>query len=147
VFALVAAARRSFEGGEWRGSTADRARALLRLAALVREHAEALAALESQNVGKPIREARDEVEMGAACFEYYAGHVRTFGGETVPLAAAGTGLTFREPVGVCALIVPWNFPFAIATWKIAPALAVGNSVVVKPAGATPLSAWSRPSTS
>jgi betaine-aldehyde dehydrogenase len=138
--AAVAAACRSFDAGAWRRSTADRAGALLRLAALVRENAEALAALESRNVGKPIREARDEVEMGAACFEYYAGHVRTFGGSTVPLAADGTGLTFREPVGVCALVVPWNFPFAITTWKVAPALAVGNSVVVKPAEATPLTA-------
>ena len=78
--------------------------------------------------------------MGAACFQYYAGLAPVFGGQTVPVGAPGTGLTFREPVGVCALIVPWNFPFAITTWKVAPALALGNSVVVKPASATPLSA-------
>jgi betaine-aldehyde dehydrogenase len=140
VDAAVVAARRSFEAGDWRGATTARARVLLRLADLIREHAEELAALESRNVGKPIREARAEVDLGADCFQYYAGHVRTFGGATVPLAAKGTGLTFREPVGVCALIVPWNFPFAITTWKVAPALALGNSVVVKPAEATPLTA-------
>jgi betaine-aldehyde dehydrogenase len=140
VDAAVSAALRTFEAAGWRSSSAVRAHTLLRLADLIRANAEALAALESRNVGKPVREARDEVQMGADCFEYYAGHARTFGGETVPVAAKGTGLTFREPVGVCALIVPWNFPFAIATWKVAPALAVGNSVVVKPAAATPLTA-------
>jgi betaine-aldehyde dehydrogenase len=136
----VAAARASFDDGAWRRSPADRARALLGLAALVREHAEDLAALEARNAGKPIRDARDEIALGASCFEYYAGHVRTFGGATVPVSARGTGLTFREPIGVCALIVPWNFPFAITTWKAAPALAAGNSAVVKPAEATPLTA-------
>ena len=67
--------------------------------------------------------------MGAACFQYYAGLIPAFGGQTVPVGAPGIGLTFREPVGVCGLIVPWNFPFAITTWKVAPALALGNSVV------------------
>ncbi len=141
VDAAVAAARRSWERGEWRRATvAERARVLLRLAGRIREEAEELAALESRNVGKPIAEARGEVEMGAACFQYYAGLIPAFGGRTVPVSAPGTGLTFREPVGVCGLIVPWNFPFAITTWKVAPALALGNSVVVKPASATPLSA-------
>jgi betaine-aldehyde dehydrogenase len=141
VGAAVAAARDSFERGEWRRATAaERARILLRLADRLRAAAEDLAVLESCSVGKPIREARDEIEMGAACFQYYAGLVPAFGGQTVPVGAPGTGLTFREPVGVCGLIVPWNFPFAITTWKVAPALAAGNSVVVKPASATPLSA-------
>jgi betaine-aldehyde dehydrogenase len=140
VAAAVSAARRSFEAGEWRTAISARARALLRLAELIRERSEELAMLESKNVGKPIRDARDEIELGADCFQYYAGHVLTFGGQTVPLDARGSGFTFREPVGVCALIVPWNFPFAITTWKVAPALAMGNSVVVKPAEATPLTA-------
>jgi betaine-aldehyde dehydrogenase len=118
----------------------ERARVLLRLAGRIREEAGALAELESRNVGKPIQEARGEVEMGADCFQYYAGLIPAFGGRTVPVGAPGTGLTFREPVGVCGLIVPWNFPFAITTWKVAPALALGNSVVVKPASATPLTA-------
>jgi len=141
VDAAVGAARRSYEAGDWRrASAAERARVLLRLAERIRAAAEELAALESRNVGKTLKEARGEVEMGAACFQYYAGLVPAFGGQTVPLGAPGTGLTFREPVGVCGLIVPWNFPFAITTWKVAPALALGNSLVVKPASATPLSA-------
>src|SRR5215218_6916880 len=141
IGAAVATARRSFEQGEWRQTPAmERARVLLRLAERIRAEAEALATLESRNVGKPIQEARGEVEMGAACFQYYAGLIPAFGGQTVPVGAPGTGLTFREPVGVCGLIVPWNFPFAITTWKVAPALALGNSVVLKPASATPLTA-------
>jgi len=141
IDAAVAAAKRSWERGDWRrATTPERARVLLRLAERIRGAAEELATLESRNVGKPIQEARGEVEMGAACFQYYAGLIPAFGGQTVPVGAPGTGLTFREPVGVCGLIVPWNFPFAITTWKVAPALALGNSVVVKPASATPLTA-------
>ena len=141
VDAAVAAAKRSYEQEAWRrASAAERARVLLRLAERIRGEAEDLATLESRNVGKPIQESRGEIEMGTACFQYYAGLVPAFGGQTVPVGAPGTGLTFREPVGVCGLIVPWNFPFAITTWKVAPALALGNSVVVKPASATPLTA-------
>lgn len=138
--AAARAARRAFEAGEWRTATAARADSLLRLAGLVRSNLDELAELEARNAGKPIRDARDEITLGAYCFQYYAGHVLTYGGQTVPLSAKGVGLTFREPVGVCALIVPWNFPFAIATWKVAPALALGNSVVLKPATQTPLTA-------
>jgi betaine-aldehyde dehydrogenase len=141
VNAAVAAARRAWEKGDWRRATAaERARVLLKLAERIRAEAPSLVELESRNVGKPVREARDEIEMGASCFQYYAGLIPAFGGQTVPVGAPGTGLTFREPVGVCALIVPWNFPFAITTWKVAPALALGNSVVLKPASATPLTA-------
>jgi len=137
----VAAARRSWEQGDWRRATpAERAKVLLRLAERIRAAAGELALLEARNTGKPICEARGEIEMGADCFQYYAGLLPAFGGQTVPVSAPGTGLTFREPVGVCALIVPWNFPFAITTWKTAPALALGNSVVIKPASATPLTA-------
>lgn len=141
VHAAVDAARRAFDEGSWRRATvAERAKTLLRLADLIRANAEELARLESRNVGKPVGESRGEIQMGAACFQYYAGLIPAFGGHTVPVSAPGTGLTFREPVGVCALIVPWNFPFAITTWKVAPALALGNAVVVKPASATPLTA-------
>ncbi|HSS76632.1 MAG TPA: aldehyde dehydrogenase family protein [Thermoanaerobaculia bacterium] len=141
VGAAVDAADRAWRRGDWRRATvAERARVLLRLAERIREGSEELAALESRNVGKPLTEARGEIEMGAACFQYYAGLIPAFGGRTVPVSAPGTGLTFREPVGVCGLIVPWNFPFAITTWKVAPALALGNYVVVKPASTTPLSA-------
>jgi betaine-aldehyde dehydrogenase len=137
----VAAAKRSWEQGDWRRATpSQRAKVLLDLAGRIRAAAGELAILETRNTGKPITEARGEIEMGADCFQYYAGLIPAFGGRTVPVSAPGTGLTFREPIGVCALIVPWNFPFAIATWKVAPALAMGNSVVLKPASATPLTA-------
>jgi betaine-aldehyde dehydrogenase len=126
---------------EWRRATPrDRAAVLLRLAASIRDHAEELALLESRNTGKPLASARSEVLGGADCFEFYAGAATKFGGQTLPVSAAGTSLTLREPLGVCAAIVPWNFPFAIATWKVAPALALGNTVLLKPASDTPLSA-------
>ncbi|KGF73754.1 aldehyde dehydrogenase [Neosynechococcus sphagnicola sy1] len=125
----------------WRRvNSRDRTRLLLKLADLVRDQIDVLAQLESRNVGKPIREAREEVELAADCFEYYAGAINKVGGQTIPVAAAGTSLTWREPIGVCGLIAPWNFPIAIAAWKVAPALAMGNTVVLKPASQTPLTA-------
>lgn len=141
VDAAVRSAHRAFEQGPWRRlDSRGRTRRLLRLARLIREQAEKLARLESQNVGKPLREARDEVDLAADCFEYYAGASNKVGGQTIPVAAPGVCMTFREPIGVCGLIVPWNFPIAITSWKVAPALAMGNSVVVKPAEQTPLTA-------
>jgi len=126
---------------EWRAvNTRDRGRILLKLANLIRENAEELARLESRNVGKPIRDSRDEVDLAANCFEYYAGTTNKVGGQTIPGAAPGVLMTFREPVGVCGIIVPWNFPIAITAWKSAPALAMGNTVVLKPAEQTPLTA-------
>jgi betaine-aldehyde dehydrogenase len=126
---------------QWRGvNSRDRTQMLLRLAGLIRSRAEGLAQLESRNVGKPIREARDEVALVADCFEYYAGAINKVGGQTIPVAAAGVGLTFREPIGVCGLIAPWNFPLVITAWKVAPALAMGNTIVLKPASQTPLTA-------
>src|SRR6185503_18501805 len=104
------------------------------------DHADELAKLEARNVGKPIRDARDEVGLAADCFEYYAGTVNKVGGQTIPASAPGVLLSFREPVGVCGIIVPWNFPIAITSWKSAPALAMGNTVVLKPAEQTPLTA-------
>jgi acyl-CoA reductase-like NAD-dependent aldehyde dehydrogenase len=127
--------------GDWRRRTPkERASILFALSARIRDHADELARLESRNTGKPIGSARGEILMGADCFEYYAGAATKFGGSTIPVSARGASVTFREPLGVCGLIVPWNFPFAIATWKIAPALAMGNTVIVKPASDTPLSA-------
>jgi betaine-aldehyde dehydrogenase len=135
----VRSADRAFAA--WRKvNSSDRTRLLLDLANLIRRDREALAQLESRNTGKPIREARDEVSLAANCFEYYAGAINKFGGQTIPVAAAGICMTFREPVGVCAMIAPWNFPIAIAAWKIAPALAMGNTIILKPASATPLTA-------
>jgi len=117
----------------------DRARLLRRLATLVEEHAEELARIESENVGKPIAGARAEVAMVARVFHFYAGAVDKHGGNEIPVSG-GIDVTFREPLGVVGLIVPWNFPLNIASWKLGPALACGNTVVLKPAELTPLSA-------
>ena len=134
----VAAAKAAFEG--WRAvPPADRARLLRRLAGLVEEHGEELALLETRNVGKPISDSRGEVQMVADVFHFYAGAVDKHYGETIPVAG-GVDLTFREPLGVVGLIVPWNFPIAISSWKLGPALACGNTVVLKPAELTPLTA-------
>jgi acyl-CoA reductase-like NAD-dependent aldehyde dehydrogenase len=123
----------------WRAvAPRDRARLLRRLADLIEEHGEELARTESQNVGKPISGARGEVAMVADVFHFYAGAIDKHHGETIPVAG-GVDMTFREPLGVVGLIVPWNFPLNIASWKVAPALAAGNTVVLKPAELTPLS--------
>lgn len=136
--AAVARAKDAFPA--WRAvSPADRARLLRRLATVVEEHGEELARIESQNVGKPIAGARAEVGMVAQVFHFYAGAVDKHTGETIPVAG-GVAATFREPLGVVGLIVPWNFPLNIASWKLGPALACGNTVVLKPAELTPLSA-------
>ncbi len=135
----VRSADRSYS--TWRKtSPRERGDALRRLADLIRRDQERLARIESENVGKPIAAARGEVGAAASTFDYYAGAVDKIHGQTIPTSAAGTLLTFREPLGVCGLIVPWNFPMLILSWKVAPALAMGNTVVAKPAGVTPLSA-------
>ncbi len=125
--------------GRWpRMSATERGRVLLRAASLLRERLEALATLEARNAGKPIRDARGEVSLAANVFEYWGGAANKIFGETIPVQDAGLEVTLREPVGVCALITPWNFPLVIASWKVAPALACGNTIVVKPAQLTPL---------
>lgn len=140
IDAAVATAQRAFTG-EWGGfGPGERAKAMRSLAEQIRAHAEELAQIEMRNVGKPIGDARWEINYTARILEYYAGLIPISGGSTVPVAAKGTGLTFREPLGVCGLIVPWNFPLVITHWKLAPALAMGNTVVIKPAEWTPLSA-------
>jgi betaine-aldehyde dehydrogenase len=136
----VTGAARAFDGAWRRINTRDRGRLLLKLSQLIRDKAEELARLESRNVGKPIRDSRDEVGLAANVFEYYAGATNKVGGQTIPGAAPGVLMSFREPVGVCGIIVPWNFPIAITSWKSAPALAMGNTVVLKPAEQTPLTA-------
>jgi betaine-aldehyde dehydrogenase len=136
--AAVARAKEAFPA--WRAvAPGDRAGLLRRLATLVEEHGEELARIESRNVGKPISGARGEVGMVAQVFHFYAGAVDKHHGETIPVAG-GVAATFREPLGVVGLIVPWNFPLNIASWKLGPALACGNTVVLKPAELTPLSA-------
>jgi acyl-CoA reductase-like NAD-dependent aldehyde dehydrogenase len=124
----------------WRAvSPKDRANLMRRIASAVQDHAEELARLEARNVGKPIGDARGEVGMVADVFNYFAGAPERLFGKTIPVAG-GVDMTFREPLGVVALIVPWNFPIAIASWKVGPALAAGNTIVLKPAGLTPLTA-------
>jgi acyl-CoA reductase-like NAD-dependent aldehyde dehydrogenase len=134
----VARARAALPG--WQAiAPADRARLMRRFAATVEEHLEDLAQLETANVGKPIGESRDEVGMVAEVLYFYAGAVDKHRGATVPVAG-GVDMTFHEPLGVVGAIVPWNFPVAITSWKVGPALATGNTIVVKPAEITPLTA-------
>ncbi len=136
--AAVARAKAAFPA--WRAlAPGDRGRLLRRLAMLVEEHGEELARIETRNVGKPISDSRGEVGMVADVFHFYAGAVDKHHGETIPVAG-GVDMTFREPLGVVGLIVPWNFPLNISSWKLGPALACGNTVVLKPAELTPLSA-------
>jgi acyl-CoA reductase-like NAD-dependent aldehyde dehydrogenase len=123
-------ADRAFHG-EWRKiNTRDRGPLLNRFAALIRENKDALAKMEARNVGKPIRDARDEVGLAANVFEYYAGATNKVGGQTIPGAAPGVLLSFRDPVGVCGIIVPWNFPISITSWESPPARALGNTKAV-----------------
>jgi betaine-aldehyde dehydrogenase len=137
----VRTAYQAFDEGRWpRLSAAERGRILLKASTLLRERLEKIAIVEARNAGKPIRDARDEVGLAASVFEYWGGAANKIFGETIPVQDAGLEITLREPVGVCGLITPWNFPLVIASWKIAPALACGNTVVVKPAQLTPLSA-------
>ncbi|HKC18714.1 MAG TPA: aldehyde dehydrogenase family protein, partial [Candidatus Dormibacteraeota bacterium] len=124
----------------WRAvSPHDRAMLLRRFAAAVESAAAKLAEIEARNVGKPISDARGEVGMVVDVFNYYAGAPERLLGSTIPVAG-GVDMTFREPLGVVGLIVPWNFPIAITSWKLGPALAAGNTIVLKPAALTPLTA-------
>jgi acyl-CoA reductase-like NAD-dependent aldehyde dehydrogenase len=132
----VAAAKAAFP--PWRAvAPNDRVRLLRRLATLVEENGEELARLETRNVGKPLADSRGEVGMVADVFHFYAGAVDKHHGETIPVTG-GVDMTFREPLGVVGLITPWNFPLNIGSWKLGPALACGNTVVLKPAELTPL---------
>src|ERR687894_266386 len=136
--AAIARAREAFPA--WRDvEPADRSRLLRRLADALDSEQENLARLESKNTGKPIGDSRGEMEMVAETFHYYAGMPERLLGDSIPVSG-GVDVTFREPLGVVALIVPWNFPLTIASWKMAPALAAGNTVVLKPAELTPLTA-------
>jgi acyl-CoA reductase-like NAD-dependent aldehyde dehydrogenase len=136
--AAIAKAKDSFTA--WKAlAPSDRASLLRAVGARVREKAEDLATLEARNVGKPISDARGEVGMVADVFDYYAGAPERLLGDTIPVTG-GVDFTFREPLGVVGLITPWNFPLAIVSWKVGPALAAGNTVVLKPAELTPLTA-------
>ena len=136
--AAIARAREGFPA--WRDvQPDDRSRLLRRLADALDAEQENLAQLESRNTGKPIGDSRGEMAMVAETFHYYAGMPERLLGDTIPVSG-GVDVTFREPLGVVGLIVPWNFPLTIASWKMAPALAAGNTLVLKPAELTPLSA-------
>jgi acyl-CoA reductase-like NAD-dependent aldehyde dehydrogenase len=135
----VAAARRAFPAWS-RMAAADRGRILLRLADLIEQNAEDLARLESLDTGHPVRDSRSlDVPRTAACFRYFGGMADKFQGETIPVEAGFLNYTLREPVGVVGQIVPWNFPLMFTSWKMAPALAAGNCIVMKPSEITPLS--------
>ena len=136
----VAAAQAAFDG-EWRSwSQTRRGQTLARFAALIRDRAEELAQLESRNMGKPISSARWEIGAVANVMEYYGGAANKLTGETIPVSKPGFDFTLREPIGVVGLIVPWNFPLMLASWKMGPALAAGNTAILKPASYTPLTA-------
>ena len=138
VDAAVVAAARAFP--KWsRMAAADRGRILLRLADLIEDHAEELARLESLDTGHPIRDSRAlDVPRTAACFRYFGGMADKFQGETIPVEQGFLNYTLREPLGVVGQVVPWNFPLMFTSWKMAPALAAGNCIVMKPAEITPL---------
>ena len=137
----VAAARAAFEGPWGRMKAADRQKALWKLGDLILQNADEIARLETLDNGKPIFESRQiDVPMVANCFHYFAGWATKLAGETLPVNPAFFTYTLREPIGVVGAIIPWNFPMIMVGWKVAPALAAGNTVVLKPAELTPLSA-------
>ena len=143
--AAIAAAKQAFYGdGAWRRMpSARRAEVLLKVADLIRSRADALARLDCRDNGKPLREARGDVDDAAACFRYYAGLIGAPQGgvhEVTDAFGPMHAFSMHEPVGVCALITPWNYPLLMAAWKLAPSLAAGNAVVFKPSELTPLSA-------
>jgi acyl-CoA reductase-like NAD-dependent aldehyde dehydrogenase len=142
VGAAVAAARRTFDDGTWGSAVAERDRAsiLLRMAALVAERRDDLAELEVCDCGKPIADARADIDEVAFMFEYYAGWATKISGDIPPVGPEALSLVVKEPVGVCGLIVPWNYPMLMAAQKVGPALASGCTVVLKPAEQTPLTA-------
>ena len=141
VDAAVAAARAAFEGPWAKLSARERGRLVYKLGERLMERADEFATLETQHNGKPIFESRQiEIPAAAECLQYFAGWADKVHGETVPVKGNYFTYTLREPLGVCAAIVPWNFPLLLAMWKVAPALAMGNTMVLKPASQTPLTA-------
>jgi betaine-aldehyde dehydrogenase len=137
----VAAAKAAFETGGWPQTTAqERGRILFRLAERVRKESARLAELEARNSGKPIVEAEYDIADVATCFEYYGGLATKVMGHVNPVPDNALSLSLREPIGVAAQIIPWNYPLLMAAWKLAPALAAGCTCVLKPAEQTPLTA-------
>ncbi len=137
----VAAARRAFDSGDWSGMQPfARGKILRAIADGIRRNATRIAEIETRNGGKTISNSANEVDSAANVFEYYAGAMDKFFGDTIPMGAGVLDFTLREPLGVVAAITPWNFPFLAAAWKVAPALAAGCCVILKPASMTPLTA-------
>ncbi|HET7152162.1 MAG TPA: aldehyde dehydrogenase family protein, partial [Candidatus Kapabacteria bacterium] len=140
----VDAARKAFESKEWSQMTpSKRGRLLWKLGELIMKNLQEFAELETMDTGKPIGESSKlDIPEAADCFFYYAGWATKINGETVPISRGGNcfAYTLREPIGVCGQIIPWNFPLQMLAWKVAPALACGNTVIVKPAEQTPLTA-------
>jgi acyl-CoA reductase-like NAD-dependent aldehyde dehydrogenase len=142
VEAAVAAARKAFDEGPWpRMSPHERGRIVWKLGDLIQANLDEMARLESQCTGKTLFDSgKVEIPFAAEVFRYYAGWATKIHGETLQLRDNAFTFTLRQPVGVIGAIVPWNFPFLLSSWKIAPALAAGNTVVLKPASQTPLTA-------
>jgi acyl-CoA reductase-like NAD-dependent aldehyde dehydrogenase len=136
----VEAAQKAFEGPWSTWSAAKRGRTLQKFAELAKKNVEELAQIDRENVGKPITSSRGEAFAVSLVLEYYAGAANKLFGETIPVSRPGLDFTLREPIGVVGMIVPWNFPLNMATWKLGPALATGNTCIIKPASYTPLSA-------
>ncbi|MGC9932578.1 aldehyde dehydrogenase family protein [Priestia aryabhattai] len=137
--AAIEAAREAFDSGIWSETSAsERAAILFKIADKLEEAKEELAALETMDNGKPYREAEADVEDAAACFRYYAGLITKPDGQTYSVPAPMQAMVIKEPIGVCGLIVPWNYPLLMSVWKIAPALAAGNTIVFKPSEVTPV---------
>jgi len=141
VDAAVAAARAALSGPWAKLSARERGRLVYKLGERLMEQVDEVARLETLHNGKPITESRHiEIPMAAECLQYFAGWADKVGGDTIPVKGNALVYTLREPVGVVAAIVPWNFPLLLAMWKVAPALAMGNTVILKPASQTPLTA-------
>ncbi|WP_206886238.1 aldehyde dehydrogenase family protein [Alicyclobacillus mali (ex Roth et al. 2021)] len=141
LHAAIRVARKVFDESGWPWLSArERARLLLRIAAKVEELGETFARLETLQTGKPLRESRLDVEDSVQCFRYYAGLIMQPNGMVLSVPEPIHSYTFRQPIGVCGLIVPWNFPLLIASWKLAPALATGNTCILKPSEWTPVTA-------
>lgn len=137
----IKAARKAFDHGPWPRMTAlERSQFLMKVADKIDEHADELAGLETMNGGKPLREAKYDMADAANCFRYYAGLITKPTGQTIDVPAPSVTMVVREPIGVCGQIIPWNYPLLMAAWKLAPALAAGNTCVLKPSELTPLTA-------
>lgn len=141
VILAIEAAREAFDKGPWKTTTAlDRGKFLFKISDLIRREAKRLAELEVKNCGKPLAEAEYDVNDAANCFEFYGGLATKIHGETVSVPANSMSFVVREPLGVCGQIIPWNFPLLMSAWKLAPALAAGCTVILKPSELTPLTA-------